>query len=189
MDSKQHPHTLVRSIEALLFAAGEQLSIEKLAALTQADKHDVVHAIDSLQQTLRGRGISLLQKDEVVSLGTAPDLGPLVEKFIKEEFFGELSRASLETLTIIAYRNPIGRADIDYIRGVNSSFTIRNLLTRGLIERVSVPRATDGRGWNYRPTIAFMKFLGITAYENLPDYEATKKEFEQALSNDMRTNE
>jgi segregation and condensation protein B len=93
---------------------------------------------------------------------------------------GELSKAALEALTIIAYRHPILRSEIDYIRGVNSSFTIRNLIARGLVERIPV---SVGRGYRYQPTIEFMKFLGISSVHELPEYDTVQKELTEGIEN------
>ena len=160
-------------IEALLFVAGEPLSISLLAKHAACSSAEAREAICLLEKTLQTRGIRVLQKDEIVSLVTAPHLASYAEQLIKEELLGDLSKAGLETLTIIAYRHPITRADVDYIRGVNSSFTLRSLAQRGLIERLS---AEGTKGYRYQPTIECMKFLGITSFSELPEFETVQKE-------------
>ena len=127
-----------------------------------------------------GRGIRVLQKDDLVSLVTAPPLASYAEHLVKEELLGELSKAGLETLTIVAYRHPITRADIDYIRGVNSSFTLRNLAKRGLIERLP---GFGGKGYRYQPTVEFMKYLGIASFNELPEFEDVEKKLSQGIDN------
>ncbi|TSC73385.1 MAG: segregation and condensation protein B [Parcubacteria group bacterium Gr01-1014_70] len=167
-------------IEALLFVAGESLSFTTLAAYARCSVKEAKEAVASLEKLLATRGIRVLQKDEFISLVSAPMFAPMVEQLIKEEILGELTKAALETLTIIAYRHPITRSDIDYIRGVNSSFTIRNLAQRGLIERLS---AEGQRGYRYQPSFEFMKFLGISSYAELPEFETVQKELQQGIDN------
>lgn len=165
-------------IEALLFVAGEPLSVSTLAKHAGCSPSEAKEAIFSLEQTFHTRGIRILQKDELVSLVTAPHLASYAEQLIKEELLGDFSKASLETLTIIAYRHPITRADIDYIRGVNSSFTLRSLTQRGLVERLP---AEGVRGYQYQPTMEFMKFLGITSFAELPEFETVQKELTKGV--------
>jgi len=154
------------------------LTVSKLASLSGSSAADVAAALIVLEQSCASRGIRLLKVNETVTLVTAPYLTPYVEKLIKEEILGDLSKAALETLTIIAYRHPLPRTEIDYIRGVNSSFTLRNLMARGLAERVTAPAS---RGYLYQPTIEFMKFLGIASFHELPEYDVIQKELEKGL--------
>ena len=175
MDQKQN---IPNIIEALLFVAGEPISIATLAKHAECTSTEAKEAIGILEKTLTLRGIRVLKKDELVTLVTAPQAASYAEKLIKEELLGELSKAALETLTIIAYRHPITRTDIDYIRGVNSSFTLRNLAQRGLVERLS---AVGGKGYRYQPSMEFMKFLGITSFMELPEFETVQKELTRGI--------
>ncbi len=173
-------NSLPSIIEALLFVAGEPLSVSLLAKHAACSAAEAREAIVLLEKTLQTRGIRVLQKDELVSLVTAPHLSSYAEQLIKDELLGDLSKAGLETLTIIAYRHPITRADVDYIRGVNSSFTLRGLAQRGLIERMP---ADGGKGYRYQPTMEFMKFLGITSFAQLPEFETVQKELLRGIEN------
>jgi len=123
-------------------------------------------------------------------LGTAPEMGELIEALIKEELSKDLGKAGLETLSIVLYRGPISRSKIDYIRGVSSTFILRNLLVRGLVERVSNP--DDQRSFLYKPTFELLSYLGISRIEDLPEYDAVKQELEsfQAVKDvEEKTNE
>lgn len=165
---------LAAKIEALLFVSGEPVALKKLCSALNAKPEEVQSALLQLKGQLEGRGVALAEKDGAYSLVTAPEAADAVEAFTKEELGEDLSRAALETLTIVAYRGPVSRAEIDYIRGVNSSFTLRNLLIRGLIERVTNPN--DSRVLLYYPSFDFLKFTGITRIENLPQYEEFRRE-------------
>ena len=109
-------------------------------------------------------------------LGTAKELSPLIEQLTKEELTKDLGKAGLETLSIILYQGPITRADIDYIRGVNSQFIVRNLLIRGLVERVENPK--DARSFLYKTTLDLLSHLGISKIEELPEYAQVREDID-----------
>jgi segregation and condensation protein B len=114
----------------------------------------------------------LLEAGEEVSLGTHPEAANLIDAMRKDELEGDLGKAGVETLSIILYKGPITKAGIEYIRGVNSQFTVRHLLVRGLIEKVE--NKVDARSFLYQPTIKLLSHLGLPNVTNLPDYSAIK---------------
>ncbi len=162
------------ALESILFAYGEPISAEKLAKIVKAKKDDVFSALKELSKDYENRGLALLEKDGQYQLGSRPAYTRYIEELVKEEFAEELSRAALETVAIIAYKGPLTRAQIEYVRGVNSSFTLRNLLMRGLVERIDNPQ--DARSYLYKVSFDFLKHLGLTKLEELPRYEEFKKE-------------
>jgi segregation and condensation protein B len=174
---------LSAQIEAILFWKAEPVSIKKLAQLLNIDTSSIKTAINELEQSLKGRGLTLVQTDEEVMLGTSKELSPLIEQLTKEELTRDLGKAGLETLSIILYQGPISRADIDYIRGVNSQFILRNLLIRGLIERVDNPK--DARSFLYKTTLELLSHLGLSKIEDLPEYEKVKKDIEDFKTNNV----
>ena len=127
-----------------------------------------------MKEELSGHGLVLLEKDDSVMLGTAPEASPLIETLIKEELSRDLGKAGLETLAIVLYEGPLTRADIDYVRGVNSSFILRHLLVRGLVERL--PKPGDARTFLYGPTFQLLQYLGATKVENLTEYAKIRQE-------------
>jgi len=165
---------LAAKIEAIIFWKGEPVSLKRLAFWLSVTKEEVEAALDILEEKLAERGVALLRKDDEVALGTAPALAELMATLTKEELTGELSKASLETLTIILYRGPVSKQEIDYIRGVNAGYILRNLLIRGLVERLENPTAR--RAYLYKPTFELLSYMGIKRLEDLPDYEAVKEE-------------
>ncbi len=110
-------------------------------------------------------------------LATAPEAGPLLERIAKEERSKDIGKAGLETLAIILYRGPVTRAEVDYIRGVNSTFILRHLTVRGLVERI--PNPEDSRSFLYRPTFELLSFLGITSIEELPEYASIMSQLDE----------
>jgi segregation and condensation protein B len=162
-------------IEALLFYTGEPMTLSKLASLCDVSEEDIQNALPVLKEKLENRGIILVEKDKEMMLGVHKELGELVEKLRKDDLNKELSKASLETLSIILYTDKPTRADIDYIRGVNSSFILRNLMIRGLVEKSQ--HEEDSRKFYYKPTFELLGFLGIGAISELPEYESVTKAF------------
>lgn len=157
-------------IEAILFYFGEAQSIKKLAGILTISAEEVEQGITELSQSLNGRGVILIREGDTVMLATSKDSSQIIESLQKEELNKELSRATLETLSVILYKTDCTRADIDYIRGVNSSFILRNLLIRGLISKETHP--DDSRKYIYTPTIELMAFMGVEQISQLPEYEA-----------------
>lgn len=167
---------LAAKIEAILFWKAEPVSVKKLASLLNEKVEKVKIALDELATALQGRGLTLVQTDDDVMLGTAKEASALIEQLTKDELTRDLGKAGLETLSIILYQGPISRADIDYIRGVNSQFIVRNLLIRGLVERSDNP--ADARSYLYKTTLDLLSHLGISKITELPEYEAVRKDIE-----------
>ncbi|KND48961.1 MAG: segregation and condensation protein B [Parcubacteria bacterium C7867-005] len=163
-------------IEAILFFKNEPITITELSKSTEENPDDVRSAVLSLQKFYGDRGIVLVSDGEKVTFGTSPNASSVIEKLQKEEFSRDLGRAGLETLSIILYKGPISRKEIDYIRGVNSGFIIRNLLIRGLVERSESEKGE--RSFSYKPTIELLRFLGVKRVEDLPEFETAFSKLE-----------
>ena len=172
--------SLDSQIEAILFWKGEPQSIKKLAENLGKKEEEIKAAFEVLKEKIKDRGVELVFKDDEVMLGTASKLAHIIERLTKEELVKDLGKAGLETISIIAYKGPISRAEIDYIRGVQSNFILRNLQIRGLVEKISNPK--DARSFLYRPTFELLQFLGVSRVEDLPEFEKAKLEFEQNLT-------
>jgi segregation and condensation protein B len=168
--------SLEAQIEALLFWKAETISIKKIASILEKEESEIKSAIVNLRESMNGRGITIIELEDEITLGTAKEVSGLIEKLNKEELSKDLGKSGLETLSIILYQGPISRADIDYIRGVNSQFIIRNLLIRGLIEKIDNPN--DQRSFFYKPTLELLSYLGISKIEDVPEYELVKKDIE-----------
>jgi segregation and condensation protein B len=172
---------LESQIEAILFWKAEPISIKKLATLLNKTEDEVKATLIFLRGTLSERGITLIQLEDEVTLGTSKEASELIESLTKEELTKDLGKAGLETLSIILYQGPISRAEIDYIRGVNSQFILRNLLIRGLIERVDNPK--DQRSFLYKPTLQLMSFIGISKIEDIPEFENVRRDIANYKNN------
>ncbi len=174
---------LEAKIESVLFWKGEPMPVKKLAKILNVSEEEIAAGLEKLDKILEGRGVELVRKEDEVMLGTRAEIGPLIETLTKEELVKDLGKAGLETLAIIIYRAPVARRDIDYIRGVNSQFIVRNLLVRGLIEKVQNPE--DQRSFYYKPTFELLSYLGVGALEKLPEYETMRKELASAAESEQ----
>jgi segregation and condensation protein B len=162
---------LHNAIQAILFYQAEPMSIGRLAKLLKRSEEDVRTALLRLRAMLTGTGLSLVENGSDVLLATSPDASSLIAEITKEELSKELSKAALETLAIVLYKGPVTRAEIDYVRGVNSNFILRNLQVRGLVEKVDNPN--DQRSFLYKATFQLLQFMGVTRIEDLPEFEAS----------------
>lgn len=163
---------LEQKIEALLFWRGEPMSRKKLSEVLKAGQSEINEAVEKLKINLAGRGVVLQDLENDISLGTPPELSGLFEDLQKEELNKDLSKASLEVLSIVLYKNGVSRAEVDYIRGVNSSFTLRALSVRGLVEK-TVDK-DDNRRYVYKPSLELISYMGMQNIEELPDFTEIK---------------
>jgi segregation and condensation protein B len=161
-------------IEALLFAEGGSLTRKKIAQLLQVTPDQVTAALAELGGSLASRGISLVLSETEASLVVAANARDAVKAAYERELGREIGDAGLEVLSILLYRGPSTRAQIDYIRGVNTSSTIRTLLSRGLVERAGNP--DDAREYLYRPTVETLAYLGAADTRSLPEYATIASE-------------
>ena len=159
---------LAPKIHALLFFEGGTLTYKSLARSLGAGESDIKAALVHLEKMLQGSGLGVVRSDTEASLAVAPEVRDVVIKMIKEDEEHNIGDAGLEIVAILLYEGPSTRAQIDYIRGVNSSSTIRTLLTRGLLERSGNPE--DGREYIYRATTELLAHLGAGEREKLPEY-------------------
>lgn len=159
------------------------MSSRKLSKIISRKEEELLLSAESLAKKYaeRSGGLRILIKDDKIQMVTAGENSEVVENFLKADIEGELSRAALEVLSIVAYRGPIARSEIEDIRGVNCSFTLRHLLIRGLAERINNPK--DARAYLYRVSFNFLKNLGVEKIEDLPKYkELREKELFKKIS-------
>ena len=176
---------IAQKIEAFLFWKGEPVTIKNLSKVLDLDINIIDEALNILSvknNSDSNSGIVLIKYDDMITLSTHIKVNNFIEEMIKDDLQKDLGPASLETLAIILYQGPIKRADIDYIRGVNSQFILRNLLIRGLIVRDDDP--VDERTFLYKPSLELMAFLGITDIKQLPDFEEVINKISEFKSQD-----
>ncbi|MCR4328001.1 MAG: SMC-Scp complex subunit ScpB [Patescibacteria group bacterium] len=174
MTENASTHILAR-LEALLFVHGEPISRTKVEKVLGIAVEEQDALLEAFQKELESdaRGLSLLLTGDQVQLVTKPQYGDLLLSFMKEELSEALTPATVEALSIIAYGGPISRARLDFVRGVNSAFTVRTLRVRGLVERMPDPSLPHS--FLYDITADCLRHLGVTRREDLPRFEEFKK--------------
>lgn len=187
--------SLESQIEAVLFWKGEQMSIKELVKFFGVKSAEIEAAISALETSLKtgsasdggGRGLTLVRNgtgnEQEVMLYTAPAASELIQRLTKEELSRDVSKAGVEVLSLILYRGPIAKREIDYIRGVNSGFILRNLMVRGLIERADTK---DARSFIYQPTFELLAKLGVSRKEDLPDFTQVQKGIEAFVAKEAQ---
>jgi segregation and condensation protein B len=164
----------VAQLEALLFVAERPLSRREIASLAGVDRDTVDALLGDLEVVLRERGLRLVAAGDAVQLVTAPDAGSLIARYTGAEG-GKLSPAALETLAIVAYRQPVTKGTIERIRGVDSDYVVRSLLHRRLV--IEQGRAdTPGRPILYGTGFEFLERFGLTSLDDLPPLDAEAAE-------------
>ena len=157
-------------LEALLFVAERPLSRREIATLAGVERSIVDERLGDLEVSLRQRGLRLLATGDKVELATAPEAGALIARYLGVDAV-RLSPATLETLAIVAYRQPVTKAAVERVRGVDSDYTIRSLLHRRLV--VELGRAdAPGRPILYGTGFDFLERFGMTSLEELPPLDA-----------------
>lgn len=160
---------LLSKLESILFVASKPLMIVQLAKALDTSKEHISEALDTLVMKYNrdDSGIHILREAESVQMATNPENLSAIEGFIKDEVSGELTKAQLETLTVIAYRSPITRDDLEQIRGVNCSVILRNLMMRGLVDQYD---SSEEILPTYVLTMDALAALGISEIADLPQF-------------------
>lgn len=166
---KTNPSLITAQLESLLLAVAKPVSYKRLAEVLAVAVPEVTAALQELEQSysVAERGLAVVLNHNEAALVTNPKMARLVEQFVTQEEQGELTRPQLEALTVITYRGPITKLELEQIRGVNCSLILRNLQIRGLIEEITASSSLP----RYQLTIDCLRYLGIATPRDLPNYE------------------
>jgi len=176
------PAPLKTIVEGLLFVAEGPVQIGALARAVDVKEDQVEQALDELKQDYVGRGFRLQRFRDKAQLVSAPEVAAAIEKFLGVDGSSHLSAAALETLAIVAYRQPVTRPAIEAVRGVNSDGVIQTLVSRGLIQEVG-RQETAGRPILYSTTFEFLQNFGLRGVDDLPPLEqATENVLANAIA-------
>ncbi len=170
-------NTPVKYLHTLLWYTGESMSKKNLVQYLQVSEDEFDSIVSELKSHLKESGVVLIESSTHLRLGISPECASHIDAFTKEERKETIGRAGAEVLAIILYQGPLTRSAIDYIRGVNSQFTIQKLLVRGLIERTE-----KGRTILYGPTTDLLAHLGVSSPSKLPSYEKTKESLDTLIN-------
>lgn len=168
---------LEAKLQALLFVRNEGLTKSTAAKFLQVSKSNLEEIIKGLSASMTGQGIVLIENEDKIILTTALEHASFLDSIIKKEVMGELTKATLETLTIATYGGGVTKAEIDYIRGVNSQVMLRTLIMRGMVEK----RVKGGDSYYY-PTLDTLRYLGVANEKILEEGAGLKK-----IIDNMRT--
>lgn len=165
-------YELTAAIEAILFVNGDSVSVKQLTELFDADEQSIYAAIETLQRRYEGEdsGICLQRVADSYQMVTKPQMASYIQAFLRPVYKKQMSNAMLETLTVIAYKQPVTKAEIEDIRGVNSDKVISLLLEQGLIKAVG-RLSTPGRPIQYGTTDEFLKHFDLSDLKELPKIE------------------
>lgn len=172
---------LKQKIESIILYKGQPVSYKELSSALEEKTEDIKNIIQELSKEYSERGMSITYNDHECELVTSPQASEIISKLQKQEIETELSNASLETLSIILYMGPIARSMIDFIRGVNSQFTLRSLLVRGLIERDQSSKTPL-----YSVSLDTIKFLGLNKLDELPNFKEIRHELSQFIKENSK---
>jgi segregation and condensation protein B len=155
------------ALEAILFSSNRPLKLRELQQATDTDRIGVESALDELRQSLDGRGVMVMRHHDEIHLATRPQYATAVRRALRPEVSGKLSAAAYETLAIVAYQQPVARARIEEVRGVNCESVLTNLELRDLIAEVG--RGTGpGQPKLYGTTMRFLQVMGLESLDRLP---------------------
>ena len=168
-------HDIVKKLEAFLFADGSDVLKKTIMEKLAIDANQLALAVNELRKKLDGHAIALVESDSSLSLRSSQDQAEFLKEVHAANLSGDIGKAGLEVLAIVLYKGPCTHADIDYIRGVNSSYSIRNLMMRGLLEKVKA----EGGQYIYKPTVELFAQLGIDSLDKLPNREKVSAEIKQ----------
>jgi segregation and condensation protein B len=167
------------ALHAILFASGEPVAKKQLAKLLELPEEKFAVVLKTLADSLEGSGVAVVETETEAELRTAPEASDIVKKLRENELARDLGKGSLETLAVVAYQNGATRSEIDWVRGVNSSASLRTLLMRGLIE--GREDEGDKRRIRYTLTTEALAHLGITHAEELPRAKELRATTEEIL--------
>lgn len=164
---------LAKQILNILYIAGEEVSLSKIAEALDRREGEIVDEIVKLENHVHGLGLKIIRKDKYLMISSHPDHSTILENFAKKETDSELSPAVLQAVTIVAYMPGATAQEVSFVRGVESSKSLRNLQTRGLLEK---------RENKYHLTFDSLKHLGISKIEDLPDFANINKNLIEKLN-------
>lgn len=177
----EHNTDTKKYIESILLFKGQPVSYKEISSILEIDKDEAKKIVEELTQEYMGKGITITHNDIEAELVTTSETAEVISKLQKQELETELSNASLETLSIVLYMGPIARSMIDFIRGVNSQFTLRSLLVRGLVERDQ-----NSKTPMYNVTLDTIKFLGLNKLDELPNFKEIRHEISQFIKDNSQ---
>lgn len=174
------PNEIPQILEAILFVAGEPVAVADLAQALEVSEMEIMHAVEELQRECERRGVTIHRYGDHLRMETRPEYAPYVERLLQPVQRQTLSQTAMETLAVIAYRQPVTKGEVEQVRGVKCDYSVQSLLHKGLIREAGRKEAL-GRPILYATTDRFLEHFGISDIRELPPLPSAQEKVDEPL--------
>ena len=175
------PNEIPQILEAILFVAGEPVAVADLAQALEVSEMEIMHAVEELQRECERRGVTIHRYGDHLRMETRPEYAPYVERLLQPVQRQTLSQTAMETLAVIAYRQPVTKGEVEQVRGVKCDYSVQSLLHKGLIREAGRKEAL-GRPILYATTDRFLEHFGISDIRELPPLPSVQEKVDEPLT-------
>ena len=175
------PNEIPQILEAILFVAGEPVAVADLAQALEVSEMEIMHAVEELQRECERRGVTIHRYGDHLRMETRPEYAAYVERLLQPVQRQTLSQTAMETLAVIAYRQPVTKGEVEQVRGVKCDYSVQSLLHKGLIREAGRKEAL-GRPILYATTDRFLEHFGISDIRELPPLPDAQEKVDEPLT-------
>lgn len=175
------PNEIPQILEAILFVAGEPVAVADLAQALEVSEMEIMHAVEALERECERRGVTVRCYGDHLRMETRPEYAPYVERLLQPVQRQTLSQTAMETLAVIAYRQPVTKGEVEQVRGVKCDYSVQSLLHKGLIREAGRKEAL-GRPILYATTDRFLEHFGISDIRELPPLPDAQEKVDEPLT-------
>lgn len=175
------PNEIPQILEAILFVAGEPVAVADLASALEVGEMEIMHAVEALERECERRGVTVRRYGDHLRMETRPEYAPYVERLLQPVQRQTLSQTAMETLAVIAYRQPVTKGEVEQVRGVKCDYSVQSLLHKGLIKEAGRKEAL-GRPILYATTDRFLEHFGISDIRELPPLPDVQEKVDEPLT-------
>ncbi|HIS42136.1 MAG TPA: SMC-Scp complex subunit ScpB [Candidatus Limiplasma pullicola] len=175
------PNEIPQILEAILFVAGEPVAVADLARALEVGEMEIMHAVEALERECERRGVTVRRYGDHLRMETRPEYAPYVERLLQPVQRQTLSQTAMETLAVIAYRQPVTKGEVEQVRGVKCDYSVQSLLHKGLIKEAGRKEAL-GRPILYATTDRFLEHFGISDIRELPPLPDVQEKVDEPLT-------
>ena len=175
------PNEIPQILEAILFVAGEPVAVSDLAQALEVREMEIMHAVEALERECERRGVTVRRYGDHLRMETRAEYAPYVERLLQPVQRQTLSQTAMETLAVIAYRQPVTKGEVEQVRGVKCDYSVQSLLHKGLIREAGRKEAL-GRPILYATTDRFLEHFGISDIRELPPLPDAQEKVDEPLT-------
>ena len=175
------PNEIPQILEAILFVAGEPVAVADLARALEVGEMEIMHAVEALERECERRGVTVRRYGDHLRMETRAEYAPYVERLLQPVQRQTLSQTAMETLAVIAYRQPVTKGEVEQVRGVKCDYSVQSLLHKGLIREAGRKEAL-GRPILYATTDRFLEHFGISDIRELPPLPDAQEKVDEPLT-------